>query len=145
LLQVASEDTVLYVAQRYADNISDPVQRAHVVQQLAPLIRCPHLSLHWLTTAVASQDARHCVLAPLRHLLPKLLMVASANKGSLTQHPGSQPLHDISDAPASWLEPPRKLTAAERVQVTMQVEVAKVKQLVRECVRHKKRMNLPAA
>lgn len=107
--QVASEDTVLYTAQRYVDNISDPVQHEHVVQQLAPLIRCQHLSLHWLATAVASQDAGRCVLAPLRPLLPKLLMVASANhgKGSLMQN--SKPLHDVSGAPASWLEPSRQI------------------------------------
>ena len=76
-LQVASEDTVLYTAQRYVDRYTGE-QRAHAQQLLAPLIRCPLLSRYWLTASVNSAKADTMLLAELRPHLRELLLLLEA-------------------------------------------------------------------
>jgi hypothetical protein len=92
--------------------------------------------MHWLITAVASQDAGRCVLAPLRHVLPELLMLASGNRGSLLNH--YKLLAQFKDIPASWTKPPRfKAKLIQFVEVPVQLDMTALKQAVQQCAADK--------
>ena len=62
MLQVASEDTVLYTADVYVRKITDLPQRQTAQQLLAPLVRAQHLSQHlsqfWLSAAAAAAQSK---------------------------------------------------------------------------------------
>jgi hypothetical protein len=106
--QVASEDTVLYTAQAYADNLAKTgCDAQQAVDRLAPLVRCPHLSQHWLSASVLSDDADKLLLRGMQRQLP--LKIACRHDGRLL-------LTDIKavvpDVPASWLLPVRDIQAS---------------------------------
>jgi hypothetical protein len=118
------------------DQFSDPAQKELVKQQLAPHIRCQHLSMHWLTTVVVSPEAGSCVLAPLRNVLPDLLMLASGSSGSLSQH--FKLMAKFHDIPASWTKPPRvKVNRVQSVAVSVQLDLNDLKQAVTDCAADK--------
>ena len=71
---LASEDTVLYTAQTYINAQQSTQLRQAAQQQLAQLVRCPHLSHFWLTAALslrATDD--QFVLKPIQQQAGALL------------------------------------------------------------------------
>jgi hypothetical protein len=74
-LQVASEDTVLYTAQAYADKQDISEQQADT---LARLVRCLHLSQFWLSAAALSGDAGKLLLRALQPQLQQQLLLKLA-------------------------------------------------------------------
>lgn len=77
--QVASEDTVLYTAQRYVDAVKDRQHWEAAKQQLATLIRCTHLSWFWLSAVALSVDAPTLLLSQQQAQLRQLLMLQLAD------------------------------------------------------------------
>lgn len=70
--QVASEDNVLYTAQQYVDNILQDEQEQAARDALAPLIRCPHVSLCHLVPVLSGSQS-HLLLHELRAVVEKLV------------------------------------------------------------------------
>ena len=70
VLQVSSEDSVLFVAQAYTNNQATPWQQQAAQAALAPHIRCPRLSTMWLTAMVTSPDADKLLLS---HYIPQVV------------------------------------------------------------------------
>jgi hypothetical protein len=104
-LQVASEDTVLFTAQSYMDTLTRAEQRRAAKQQLAPLIRCPHLSGFWLSALALSPDAPKLLLSWQQEQVQQLLMLLHA-------HPSFKPTAEqleelLAGAPSSWALPAR--------------------------------------
>jgi hypothetical protein len=152
-LRVASEDTVLFTASMYAWRAGDaPMMssglghdRDDVLQeyaeQLAPLIRCQHLSSFQLTlrAAAASSCGPTAVLYNYRDLLPVLasLLRLPGEPQQLLQDVGLDlPIHINPTAchympvPKVWLLGPRQLqpAAAEGVEVRWQLPVSSIKE-----------------
>jgi hypothetical protein len=124
VLQVASEDTVLYTADTYVRKITDLQQRQTAQQLLAPLVRAQHLSEFWLTAAALPTltttllDGRRSFVFQLRQLL-KL----KAAVGALSlQSPELQKL--VPDAPDSWSLEQRSIRTVPDVEVTWKLDVS---------------------
>lgn len=83
-LQVHSEDSVLWTAQAYVSTQATPEQQQAEAQQLAPLVRCPHLSQLWLTAMVASPHASKLLLGQyipqIHRLLPYMMVYCPAGE-----------------------------------------------------------------
>jgi len=129
---------VLSTAQKYVDNITDPQRKQAAAQKLAPLIRCPHVSLFWLSASVLSDDAPKLLLNQLSKQVGKLIMVQHAQPG--------QPLKDphklVAGAPASWALGKRASKPRSSVQVTWKLEVSKLRQAAQKSARQQKHVVL---
>lgn len=140
LLQVASEDTVLYTAQQYVDNQPESCSK-DAKSKLAPLVRCPHLSHFWLSASVASSDAPKLLLSELRPQLRHLLLAQRpglTNDITSTAVMKSEKLGGLSTAPASWLLPARKTKEVSSVQLQWVVELSAIKAAAVEAATSKK-------
>lgn len=133
LVQVATEDTVLFTAQAYADQPRrlDAPHRQAVAQQLAQLIRCPHLSPFWLTAA-ARPTGQQLLLAALKEQLLELLAFLQvyptyADKG-FNAAASERFKQLVPNAPSSWLEGRRQLCDIESVEVSWEVPVDDLRQ-----------------
>jgi hypothetical protein len=124
-VQVVSEDTVLYTAQKYVDSQQGDEQQQAARQQLALLVRCPHLSPFWLSAAARSEESQ-LLLAPMRDQLLELLQCLQVTpdlKAALLAFKRWVP-----DQPASWLLGKRQLKAQRPAVVTWQLAVSDLKQ-----------------
>jgi hypothetical protein len=127
ILQVASEDAVLYTAQAYADRLAaDALDPQSAVSKLAPLVRCPHLSQFWLSASVLSDDADRRLLRALQPQLKRLLLLQPA----CGTYPGRN-VADIPGVPASWLLPVRDIQPVSKAQVSWQLDVEAIKRAAR--------------
>ena len=133
-LQVASEDTILYTAQQYIDQLGGE-QQDLARQRLAPLIRCPHLSRYWLAASVNSAKADTMLLAELRPHLRRLLMLVEAKPGytvdSTDLRVGGAPGVLLPGAPASWALGRRASKPVASVQVEWQLDVSALRDAAR--------------
>lgn len=125
---MASEDTILYTAQQYTDHLGEGQQdfagqQVFACQQLAPLIRCPHLSRYWLTASVNSAMADTMLLAELRPHLRRLLMLAEAQPSYVVAAADLQEGGILSDAPYSWALRGRVSKPVTRVELVWQLDV----------------------
>lgn len=83
MLQVASEDNVLYTAQAYLDGVSDVQERQAAQQLLARLVRAQHLSHFWLAAAALSTQAPSLLVATYQKQLRQLLLFKLGAGGSI--------------------------------------------------------------
>jgi hypothetical protein len=140
VVQVASEDTVLYTLCRYLDRLS-AAQREHARHVLAPLIRCQHLSQYWLTSALDSTHAtEYAVLADLHPLLMRLLVLRSAQAGAVVQALDLQRL--LPGSPPSWLLGPRISSRVSSVSVDWDLDISKLRETAQRCVAEGKLVKL---
>lgn len=116
-MQVSTEDTVLFTAQRYVNSQEDQQQRQAAEQQLAQLVRCPHLSHFWLTAALQAEQSR-LLLVPLREQPLKLLAYLQVCSAFSAQHFNML----VPNTPPSWLQGAR-LPATVDVPVTLRWEL----------------------
>ena len=127
---MATEDTVLYTAQAYIKAQQSPQQKQAALQQLAQLLRCPHLSHFWLTAAKNSTDDQF-VLKPAQQqagFLLAFLQVQPRGRFDSQRYNKLMP-----DAPASWALGPRQILPAPRsVTVSWQLPVSELKEA---CIR----------
>jgi hypothetical protein len=127
VLQVASEDTVLYTAQSYVDNLAAAGRTVlHAVDRLAPLVRCPHLSQFWLSASVLSDDADKLLLRGLQHRLKRLLLLKQGvTAGSIVTAADIYANQDFpQDMPASWGLPVRDIQPpVNSAQLEWQIDV----------------------
>jgi len=131
-LQVASEDTVLYTAERYvASQETHPLQHTAARQQLARVVRCPHLSDFWLMASVLSGDKRR-LLRPVRQQLKQLRLAWAADPSQRVT--GDKLLQLLPEAPHSWALGPRISRAVGPVQVVWKLDVSKLKEAAMRCV-----------
>lgn len=142
LLQVASEDTVLYTAQTYVDRLPAGSQE-EAQGKLAPLVRCTYLSRFWLSASLLSDDAPKMLLSVLSRQLRHLFLAkhaAATGAGGLTL--STKDIKEaVEGAPASWLLQPRRSKPVSSVQLVWHVDVADIKQAVAEAIsRRKKRI-----
>jgi hypothetical protein len=132
LVQVASEDTVLYTAQAYVDKLkADSLGSADiqlVQSKLAALVRCPQLSMIWRTaTAVEStvaENTQEQLLGGQQAQLRQLLLL----QAPASQRTAEEIKAVIPSAPASWLLGPRTIKEVGSVQVEWSVDVSAIKQ-----------------
>ena len=119
---------MLYTAQAYVNKIIDRHQHAAARQQLAPLIRCPQLSLYWLSASVYSPDAPNLLLSPsdgFRAELQKLLIMRQANPNGVCADAVRKAL---PDAPVSWhsnCRAHKQLSSPVRMQWAVEVAALK--------------------
>lgn len=121
-LQVHSEETILYTAQQYVDQLPQKDQSA-VAQKPAPLIRCPHLSAFWLSVSVMSESAAKLVLFTQRTHVQKLLMMRLANR----QQPVKKLQQLLKGAPESWWLKQRAHKPVDKVMLTWKLDVQELK------------------
>lgn len=128
LLQVTNEDTVLYTAQRYINNIKGSTQRGLARQQLAPLIRCPRLSRFWQSASVNSTKAGDMLLTGLRPLLQRLLLVREGNESYKVRSRDLVQGGLLEGAPASWALGRRAHKTVHCAEMVWQLDVSKLRQ-----------------
>jgi hypothetical protein len=128
-LQVASEDTVLYTAQRYVNNTKG-TQKELARQQLAPLIRCPRLSRYWQSASVNSTKAgdTYMLLAELRPLLQRLLLVLDGQSDYTVLGKDLKKGGVFEGAPSSWVLGRRARKKVRSVQLVWQLDVGELRQ-----------------
>lgn len=126
LLQVASEDTVLYTGQTYVDEMQDPQQKLAAQAQLARLIRAQHLSLYWLTTSALSAGAPALLLSGFVEQLKKLLMLRAGDPEYHVQADDLQEL--LPGAPDSWVAAKRASTQVSSVTLVWELDVGTLRE-----------------
>jgi hypothetical protein len=145
-IQVAPEDTVLFTARTYVDNLAaagGDVQQA--VNTLAPLVRCPHLSQLWLSASVLSDDTPQMLLHALQSQLKRLLQLKLARSlgtrgytnRSFTVADGRRRLAEniqvwIPAAPASWLLPQRNISNITQRDMYWALDVSAIRQAAQD-------------
>jgi hypothetical protein len=136
LMQVATEDTVLFTAEAYLNNMPTDTDEECTTQEaakgkLAPLIRCPHLSQFWVAAAVLSDDAYNFLLEKLEEPVKQLLIAMQAEPGGELSQKAIR--GEIEGAPASWLLPRRMYRPLTNgVQLKWTVSVADIQKLADE-------------
>jgi len=121
---VASKDTVLFTAQQYVDAINDRQHWQAAEQQLAPLIRCLHLSSFWLSALAVSADAHKVLLlSKQRARLRQMLMLLQAEP--TLELTAAELERLLPGAPTSWGLPKRICKEVSSVQLTWRVDVEK--------------------
>ena len=121
LLQVATEDTVLYTAQAYMNQFSlQPIMRQLVQLQLAPLIRCQHLSSFCLSAAAKLPGAANLLLSYLTTWLTTLLTLRYGDPRYVPTAADLKRL--LPGAPDSWAAPKRAFKPVSAVRVTWQLK-----------------------
>lgn len=140
-LQVASEDTVLFTAQRYVMR-SKGAQRDHARRLLAPLVRCPYLSRFWLTASANSVEAETILLAELRPHLRRLLMLAEAQPNYVVSAADLQVGALLAGVPPSWGLGRRVSKPVSSVQVVWQVDVSELRDSARRCGTEQRTSNI---
>jgi hypothetical protein len=128
LLQVSSEDTVLYPAQRYISHIKGSTQKGLARQHLAPLIRCPRLSRFWQSASVNSTKAGDMLLTGLRPLLQRLLLVREGNESYKVRSRDLEQGGLLEGAPASWALGRRAHKTVPCAEMVWQLDVSKLRQ-----------------
>lgn len=124
--QASSEDNVLYTAHRYVDSIQDAQQQQAASKRLGPLIRCPHLSLCWLSAALNPKTAHSLpLLQELNEHIWRLLMCRHADPSAALTTADAQKY--LSAAPASWSLPPRPSVDVNRVEVSWSLPVSELR------------------
>ena len=120
---------MLYTVIAYIDKLQDPQQQAAARQQLAPLIRCPHLSTYWLSAAVLSDEAPAHLLSmycsPLKQLLQRRLAVAPDDDDTAIRFESDAV---PENAPASWRLGERNMKEVQSVQLKWDVDVSTVRE-----------------
>lgn len=123
--QVHSEETVLYTAQHFVDNPHVDDRRA-AARKLAPLIRCPHLSVFWLSMSVMSEKAHRMLLFSQRAHVQRLLLLRLAEQ----KQPAGKP-EDLQQllqgAPESWWLKQRVHKPVQQVELTWELDVERLK------------------
>lgn len=129
-LQVASEDTVLYTAQTFVDAITDSRLQAAAKSHLARLVRCPHLSMFWLSALALSPDAPRLLMSAQQDELKQLLML---HHGGLASDCMQQEFNThLPRVPLSWNLPARASSPVSSVQLVWKLDVAAVASAGRE-------------
>lgn len=132
LLQVASEDTVLFTAEQYCQQLESDVAQQASQQALAQLVRCPHLSLYWLTAPMVASN----------NDTPAAWAGAAAAKAA--GYASASPHHDsavhcvdlkkfILDAPSSWHLQKRAVHPVDAVAITWALDVSSISSSARQC------------
>jgi hypothetical protein len=128
-MQVASEDTVLAAVRSYIRACPKSSKTA-ANEELAPLIRCQHLSVYWLSTCVLAKDEGQLSLlfAPFRKQLKTLLMMRLADQEYM---PTQEQLQEhFQGAPASWGLGRRAFRGVHSVQLTWVLPVSELRSKV---------------
>ena len=118
----------MYTAQMYVDSTSDS---RLAQQQLAPLIRCPQLSLYWLSAAVLSEprvgkrNLLQLYSKQLKQLLSIRLMMQQANPSGMDAAKGL--ITGVPGTPASWRLQPRAHKQVRSVQLQWAVKVEDIR------------------
>jgi hypothetical protein len=124
------QDTALLFAQAYAQlGVTGSQQQA--VDRLTPLVRCPHLSQHWLSASVLSDDADKLLLRGLQPQLKRLLLLKPARITELGLSVADI-VRGIPGVPASWLLPVRTITPLSNVEVEWELDVAAIRQAAKD-------------
>lgn len=135
-LQVASEDTVLYTAQTYVNAITDSRLQVTAKSQLAARVRCPHLSMFWLSALALSPDAPRLLLSAHQDQFKQLLML---RHGGLASDCMQQAFNTyLPRVPLSWSLPARASSQVSSVQLVWKLDVAAVASAGRESACKKK-------
>ena len=133
VLQVASEDTVLYTARRYCSGLEDQEQKQFAKEQLARVIRCQHLSHYWLSGLVNSAKLNAVLLAELRPQMRLLLLLRDSQNDYTVNEADLQEDGRLAGAPPSWLLGRRVFKAVASVQLVWQLEISKLRDAARSC------------
>jgi hypothetical protein len=130
-VQVDSEATVLFTAQRYVDSL-DGLAKAAAILRLGPLIRCQHLSLSWLSAAATANAAStpdaqghfRYVLANQTRPVQDLLKMKVLDRSLDVFRDG---VKKVKEWPDSWFLGPRMYTLQDSVQLAWQVNVSSIR------------------
>jgi len=139
-LQVASEDTVLYTAHKYVEAAPSASQKLAAKQQLAPLIRCPHLSDFWLSALAVSADAPKLLLSEQQAVVKQLLMMQLGSSGKGVT--AADFTRQLPGAPSSWVLPKRVSRQVSSVQLTWMLEVEAVRDAARSSASQQKTISM---
>jgi hypothetical protein len=122
VLQVASEDTVLYTADAYVRKTADLQQRQTGEQLLAPLVRAQHLSQFWLSAAALCPSTPTLLHGSYAKQLRQLLLL-KASVGNLSLQ--ATELHkQIPKAPDSWVLGRRIIREVGAVEMLWNLDVS---------------------
>ena len=116
----------MFFAQAYVQ-LGATGSQQQAVDRLAPLVRCPHLSQHWLSALVLSDDADKLLLRGLQPQLKRLLLLKPACS-TATGLSAADIERGIPGVPASWLLPVRDITPVASVEIEWEVNVTAIRQ-----------------
>uniref|UniRef100_A0A383WGT3 BACK domain-containing protein n=1 Tax=Tetradesmus obliquus TaxID=3088 RepID=A0A383WGT3_TETOB len=147
-LRVASEDTVLYVAQRhlflyYVDEVTRAVtntvkikmllmmkaaEMATAQAALAPLVRAPHLSLFALSCAALHGQSTSSSWQPLNPYMSQVRSLLSLKQAATAEQLAAA-VAELHTAPASWRLGPRQIVPlADGVRLEWRLPVQQLRQ-----------------
>jgi hypothetical protein len=127
-LRVASEDTVLYTASRYAAEVGLS-GKAAATGALAKLVRAPHLSGGMLAGQALSSSSSNMLLAGYSEQLKQLASYKLAAGGAPVP---ANVLSLMTAVPAAWMLGPRQRIAADPVQLKWRLPVVEIAQACRD-------------
>uniref|UniRef100_A0A383WH17 BACK domain-containing protein n=1 Tax=Tetradesmus obliquus TaxID=3088 RepID=A0A383WH17_TETOB len=144
-LRVASEDTVLYVAQKYLDpytvyeaeeeepDFNNNLKLYEDVQAaLAQLVRAPHLSHFALCCAALTHEPDSNSDHVLDGHLSQVQSLLSLKQTATTEQVAAS-IGDLEDVPASWLLGPRQIVPlADGVRLEWRLPVEQMRQACRD-------------
>jgi hypothetical protein len=142
VLQVASEDTVLYTARQYANKLKDAEQQ-RAQQLLAPLIRCPHLSHSCGSGAFHAAVDGRTLLSELRPQIGQLLLLRDVQKAYRVEHADLQEGGLLAGAPGSWALGSRVSNPVGSVQVVWQLDVSELRDAARRSASEQCKIEVP--
>jgi hypothetical protein len=134
-VQVASKDTVLTAAREYL--IAHKSSAAAVAGMLAPLIRCQHLSMYWLTAcALRADEGLSALFSPLKKQLKRLMLMRLADSSFVPSEKELQ--QHFEGAPDSWLKGRRTVREVASVQLVWPLPIADLRSLVQRSTDEKR-------
>lgn len=142
LLQVDSEDTVMFTAHYYCSMKQSRAARQAAKRALAPLIRCQHLSSPWLAASCRALNTNSALLYSYHHQLQYLLGLRLAFPQQLPSEEDIADLVLTYDAPTSWTLPKRAFKRVDVVKVQVTFKVSELKDAVKMCVEQQKPVTL---
>jgi hypothetical protein len=153
-LRVASEDTVLYVAQRFLsiyDHSVDEEQPDYlaklklmekVQKALAPLVRVPHLSLFALSCAALGGGSLSDYVQPLEVYMAQVRGLLSMRQVAAEEQVAAS-LDRLGDTPASWrLGPCQIRPLADGVRLGWRLPVEQLRQACRDSFEQQKGLDI---
>jgi hypothetical protein len=130
-LRVASEDTVLYTASKFAAEAVFS-RRAAATAALAKLVRAPHLSGTVLSGQLLSSSSSTMLLAGYSSQLRKLASYKLATGGAPVPAEVYSLMPAVPAVPAAWRLGTRQLITADPVQLVWKLPVRKIAQACRD-------------
>lgn len=124
---------------QYCDQLDSADAQEAAEEVLAPLIRCQHLSLYWLSAPLLASEGQQL----LSRLKPKLGLLLSARVAHRQHQFTTIELSEaVLTALASWSLPKREFRHVKSVTLTALFSISELKEKAQQCAEQQEAMTL---